>query len=97
MGMVYSLNRIDLTQGFKDADLLVIGPSIDVTFTNKLFLTTYFQFNTQINNFNIYSRLQWRFKPASDAFIVYSDNYLMTPFKVRNRAIVLKLNYWLNL
>jgi hypothetical protein len=97
MGVVYSLNRIDLTQGYKDATLAVIGPSIDVTFTNNLFLTTYFQFNTQINNFNIYSRLQWRFKPASDAFIVYSDNYFMTPFKVRNRAIVLKLNYWLNL
>jgi hypothetical protein len=97
LGMTYSLNRIDLTQGFKDATLAVIGPSVDVTFNNKLFWTSYFQFNTQINNFNIYSRLQWRFKPASDAFIVYSDNYFMTPFKVRNRSIVIKLNYWLNL
>jgi hypothetical protein len=34
----------------------------------------------------------------SDIFLVYSDNYFSTPFlKNKNRAIVLKANYWLNL
>jgi hypothetical protein len=42
--------------------------------------------------------LQWRFKPMSDLFLVYTDNYFTDPFmKNKNRAIVFKLNYWLNL
>ena len=50
------------------------------------------------NNMNINSRLQYRFKPMSDLFLVYTDNYFTSPlFKSRNRALVFKLNYWLNL
>ena len=70
-----------------------------VILSHKLFWTTFFQYNTQSDNFNINSRLQWRFAPMSDLFIVYTDNYLSTPFLQvnRNRGIVLKLNYWLTL
>ena len=74
-----------------------VGPKIDITFTNKLFLTTYFQYNQQFKNTNINTRLQWRYKPASDLFIVYTDNYFIAPFAVRNRALVIKFNYWWNL
>jgi len=28
---------------------------------------------------------------------VYTDNYFPEIFQIRNRALVLKLNYWLNL
>ena len=45
---------------------------------------------------NINTRLQWRYKPASDFFLVYTDNYYTLPFSVRTRAMVLKFNYWLN-
>ena len=57
----------------------------------------FFQFNNQINNVNINTRFQWRFAPVSDLFIVYTDNYYSETFKVKNRALVIKLNYWLNL
>jgi hypothetical protein len=35
----------------------------------------------------------------SDLFLVFTDNYLSTPFLQvnRNRGVVLKLNYWLTL
>ncbi len=75
----------------------LIGPRIDITMTNALFFTTYIQYNQQINNMNINSRLQWRYKPASDLFLVYTDNYVTTPFSAKNRGIVLKFNYWWNL
>jgi hypothetical protein len=75
----------------------LIGPRIDFTMTNALFFTTYIQYNQQINNMNINSRLQWRYKPACDLFLVYTDNYLTEPFSVKNRGIVLKFNYWWNL
>ena len=70
---------------------------MDVTFTNKLFFTTFLQYNEQLANINLNTRLQWRYKPASDLFLVYTDNYLQAPFGVRNRAFVLKWNYWWNL
>jgi hypothetical protein len=77
-------------------DLWLVGPRIDVTFTNKLFLTNFLQFNNQTNNVNLNTRFQWRYSPASDLFIVYTDNYYADTFNVRNRAIVLKFTYWWN-
>lgn len=92
-------NYLRLPEPYGAADLTLIGQRSEVNFSNKLFWTTFFQYNTQSDNFNINSRLQWRFAPMSDLFIVYTDNYLSTPFLQvnRNRGIVLKLNYWLTL
>jgi hypothetical protein len=79
-------------------NLFLIAPRIEINFSNNLFWTTFLQYNNQRNNFNINSRLQWRYKPMSDLFLVYSDNYFTDPFmKNKNRAIVFKMNYWLNL
>lgn len=69
---------------------------MNVTMTNKLFFSTFFQYNEQANNINLNTRFQWRYQPAPDLFIVYTDNYLPTPFAIRNRALVLKLTYWWN-
>lgn len=72
----------------------LVQSKFDITFTNKLFWTTYIQYNEQVSNFNINSRIQWRYKPASDFFLVYSDNYLPNNLGLKNRSIVLKWNYW---
>ena len=98
----FSLNvenaSIRFPEPYGSTDLLLIAPRIEVNFSNNLFWTTFLQLNTQNNNFNINSRLQWRFKPMSDVFLVYTDNYFTDPLlKNRNRAIVFKMNYWLNL
>ncbi|MEM7367469.1 MAG: DUF5916 domain-containing protein [Bacteroidota bacterium] len=92
----YSVNRINLPDPYNDATLLLIGPRLDVTFRNDLFFTTLVQYNNQIKTFNVNARVQWRFKPASDLFLVYTDNYYFDPWVVRTRGIVLKLTYWLN-
>lgn len=92
-----SYNDLALVHPWGRTSFWNVGPKIDITFTNKLFFTTYFQYNQQFKNTNINTRLQWRYKPASDLFIVYTDNYLIAPFAVRNRALVIKFNYWWNL
>jgi hypothetical protein len=93
----YNINRIILTEGFKGTDLFLVGPRIDITLSTKLFWTTFLQYNSQFDNFNINSRIQWRFRPVSDFFLVYTDNYFPETFKVKDRALVFKFTYWLNL
>ena len=93
----FSYNSIRLPDPYEDADFWLVGPRIDMTFTNKIFLTTFVQYNEQQDNLNINARFQWRYKPASDLFVVYTDNYLPQSLKVRNRALVLKLTYWWNI
>ena len=90
-------NHIDLPRPFAPTNLLLIGPKIDLTFTKSLFLTTFIQYNNQIDNINVNTRFQWRFAPQSDLFIVYTDNYYATDFNVKSRALVAKFTYWLNL
>ncbi len=90
-------NDVQLPEPYNSDSFWLIGPRVDITFTNSLFLTTFVQYNEQADNVNINARFQWRFAPVSDLFIVYTDNYFPTDFKVKNRSIVVKLSYWLNL
>jgi hypothetical protein len=90
-------NKIVLPQPWGTTDYLLIGPRLDVTMTNTLFFTAFVQYNQQIDNINLNTRFQWRFKPASDIYIVYTDNYLPDPFNVKDRSLVLKFTYWWNL
>ena len=89
-------NHIDLPQPWGNNNFLLVGPKVDITMTNKLFFTTFFQYNEQTTNINFNTRFQWRYKPASDLFIVYTDNYYIGPVFVKNRAVVLKFTYWWN-
>lgn len=90
-------NEIDLPSPWNTRRFWLIGPRLDVTMTNKLFFTAFAQYNEQQKNINLNTRLQWRYRPASDLFIVYTDNYFPETFSVRNRALVIKLTYWWNL
>jgi hypothetical protein len=88
-------NNIQLPGIYGSTKLLLIAPRIEYNFNTKLFWTTFIQYNTQSNNFNINSRLQYRYKPMSDFFLVYTDNYFTDPlFKSKNRALIFKLSYW---
>jgi len=95
MNLVY--NNLDFPAIHGSRELFLIGPKLEINFSRNLFWTTFLQFNTQAENFNINSRLQWRFKPLSDVFLVYTDNYATDIWGPKNRGIVLKMNYWVNL
>jgi hypothetical protein len=74
----------------------VMGPKIDLTFSKSVFWTTYVQYNSQYDNMNVNSRLQWRFAPVSDFFLVYTDNYNTESWLPKNRGILAKITYWFN-
>ncbi|MDZ7880112.1 MAG: DUF5916 domain-containing protein [Saprospiraceae bacterium] len=87
---------------------ILLSPKSEISFNRNVHWTTFFQFNTQSNNFNINSRLQYRFRPMSDLFLVYTDDYftseerdsarnlLYSAFDKKNRSLVCKMTYWFN-
>jgi hypothetical protein len=89
-------NHIELPQPWGNNNFFLIGPKVDITMSNKLFFTAFYQYNEQSKNINFNTRFQWRYKPVSDLFIVYTDNYYIGPVFVKNRAVVLKFTYWWN-
>lgn len=96
--MGFEMNDIKLGDPYGSARLWLINPKFEVNFSNNLFWTTFLQYNTQADNFNVNSRIQWRYRPMSDVFLVYTDNYLTEGnFGPKNRAIVLKFNYFFQL
>jgi hypothetical protein len=96
ISLIYSYNDLILPSPWNRTDLWLIGTKLDVTFTDKLFFSSYIQYNQQANNININARFQWRYKPVSDFFIVYTDNYFPEYMVEKNRALVLKVSYWFN-
>ncbi|NQU55291.1 MAG: hydrolase, partial [Bacteroidetes bacterium] len=96
LSMNFNYTDINLPQPFERAKFWLVGPKLDVTFTDKLFWTTFVQYNEQMDNMNINMRLQWRYQPVSDIYLVYTDNYIPGSWNSRNRALVLKMTYWFN-
>jgi len=86
-----------LPSPYGDTRFTLIGPKIDVTFTNTLYFTTYIQYDDQHKNMNVNTRFQWRYKPASDFFIVYGENSIPSPYQPKNRQLIIKWTYWWNI
>jgi hypothetical protein len=91
----FQYNLLDFPDPFCDLEFFNITPRIEIFFNRNLNWTTFVQYNTQADNFNINSRLQWRYRPMSDLFVVFTDNYAVKIWGAKNRALVIKWNYWL--
>ncbi len=92
----FNYTDMKLPSPFVRTRYLLVGPKVDVTFTDKLFWSTFVQYNEQMDNVNINMRVQWRYQPVSDIYLVYTDNYIPGSWTSRNRALVLKMTYWFN-
>ncbi len=92
--------RLQMRYERNDIDLKELGNDIfhlarftgEVFFSNRLNWTTYVQYNTQFDNFNINSRLQWEYKPLSYIYLVVSDNYNQDITR-QNWGVAFKMNY----
>jgi hypothetical protein len=74
--------------------LNLIGFKTEYSFSTILYSTAYVQYNTQAENVNLNLRLQYRYRPMSDFFVVYSQNY--DPFfQNKNRSFALKFVRWI--
>ena len=90
-------DKINLPNPYPDASIWLIGPKVDLTFNKSIFWSAFIQYSSQKKNIGINTRLQWRFAPLSDLFIVYNDNYFSNGFAPRFKSLNLKLTYWLNI
>ncbi|MBT8223431.1 MAG: carbohydrate binding family 9 domain-containing protein, partial [Eudoraea sp.] len=97
VSLVFNYDQIRLPEPYGSADIWLISPKFDLTFSKSIFWSTLIQYSNQRDNLGINSRLQWRFAPLSDLFLVYNDNYFVNSFMPKLRSINLKLTYWLNI
>lgn len=93
----FAYNDIWLPEPYKSTSYLLIRPRMEVTFTKNIYLTTFLQYNQQADNVNLNARFRWRFLPASDIYLVYTENYWDNDFSSKNRALVFKITYWYNI
>ena len=96
ISLVFNYNDLFLPKPWNRTGFWLFGPKIDMTFTEKLYFSTYIQYSQQADNLNINARFQWRYKPVSDFFIVYTNNYFTGNMSQKNWALVLKVTYWIN-
>ncbi len=89
--LAYDVNAIDLDALGKETFHLARFTGA-IFFNTRLNWTTYVQYNTQIDNLNINSRLQWEYKPLSYLYLVVSDNYTQNLSR-KDWGVALKLNY----
>lgn len=97
----YQINKLDFPDPYGKAQIGAILSKVEIGFSRNLIWTTLFQYVDQAEFMGINSRLQWRFSPMSDVYLVFFDNYdvfdLMDrgkDIRTNNRALVLKVNYW---
>jgi hypothetical protein len=91
-------DKIELPKPYSNNNIWLVSPKINITFTKSLYWSTLVQYSSLQENLGINSRLQWRFAPLSDLFLVYNDNYFTdSKFAPRFRSINLKITYWLYL
>lgn len=96
-GIKTDINQIEMPDSFPDANLRLFGPKVEISFSKNIFFTTWVQYNNQTNNTNINSRLQWRFRPMSDLFIVYNrDVNILSPNNKSINNLIFKFSWWLN-
>ncbi|TCI90198.1 DUF5916 domain-containing protein [Tenacibaculum sp. M341] len=91
IGADYEVNYLDLEElGIKPFHLARFTG--EIFFNNRLNWTTYVQYNTQRNNFNINSRVQWEYNPLSYIYFVITDNFDQHIYRT-NWGVSFKMNY----
>ncbi len=101
LGFGYQWNNLDFPDPYGDEIITALLSKLEIGFSRNLLWTTLFQYVDQNEFMGINSRLQWRFSPMSDLYLVFVDNYDVfnglgngREIKTNNRALVLKVNYW---
>ncbi|CAI8215387.1 MAG: Uncharacterised protein [SAR116 cluster bacterium] len=97
VGLQYEYNQLRMPKPYSNTEITIISPRVDITFNKSVFWTTLVQYSNRNDNLGVNSRVQWRFAPLSDLFVVYNDNYFVTDFGPKFRSLNLKFTYWLNI
>ncbi len=95
VGLTFDYNNIRLPEPYSSNTIYAAGPKAELSFSKSLFFNTILQYNSQTENLNYYARLQWRFRPLSDLYVIFTNNHLTQPWQRQNQALTVKLVYWL--
>ena len=90
-----SVNRVDLDQGSFTAT--VVRTRATYTITPRMFMSGIVQYNTAGSSFGSNVRFRWEYRPGSELFVVYTDDFNTDELRpnvasLRNRAWVIKFN-----
>lgn len=96
LSALMNFNYIEMPKPWGENQFWLLGFKADLTLTDTLYFSNLYQYNEQLDLWNFNSRLQWRYQPASDLFLVFNSNEVHVPVPSKNWSITLKLNYWLN-
>jgi hypothetical protein len=91
----FSINWVDLVQGSFTAK--VARTRATYTLTPRMFVSGIVQYNSAGTSFGSNVRFRWEYRPGSELFIVYTDDYNTEELRpdvtsLRNRALVIKFN-----
>ncbi|NVJ72159.1 MAG: carbohydrate binding family 9 domain-containing protein [Flavobacteriaceae bacterium] len=93
---IANYTKIELEAPWNDSSFWLLGAKADITFNSKLFFSNIYQYNQQFDRWGINSRLQWRYKPASDIFLVFNSMEDNGINGTKDWRLSLKINYWFN-
>lgn len=94
LSAIANYTKIKMEAPWNETAFWLLGAKTDITFNTKLFFSNLYQYNQQFDRWGLNSRLQWRYKPASDIFLVFNsmeDNGL-EPMK--DWSLSLKITHW---
>ena len=91
----FSINWVDLVQGSFTAK--VARTRATYTITPRMFVSGIVQYNSSGSSFGSNVRFRWEYRPGSEMFVVYTDDYNTEELRpnvpaLRNRAFVIKIN-----
>jgi hypothetical protein len=91
----FSINWVDLLEGSFTAK--VARTRATYTITPRMFVSGIVQYNTAGASFGSNVRFRWEYRPGSELFVVYTDDYNTDELRpdvtsLRNRALVIKFN-----
>ena len=96
LNSLVSYNHITLEEPWGTNGFWLLGIKSNFTFTKNIFFSNLYQYNEQQKLWNFNSRFQWRYKPASDIFLVFNSSDSNMLVSNRNWNLTLKINYWIN-
>ena len=90
-----SINWVDLVQGSFTAK--VARTRATYTITPRMFVSGIVQYNSAGTSFGSNVRFRWEYRPGSELFVVYTDDYNTDEQRpditsLRSRAFVIKFN-----
>ena len=97
LSSLVNYNQIQLPAPWNTNSFWLLGLKSNLTLTNNIFFSNLLQYNEQLGLWHFNSRFQWRYKPASDIFLVFNSNEITVPNLATGWNLTLKVNYWINL